>query len=554
MKNKEFSDTNNDLINKLLFLQSNLNKLNEIESQFDQLEDTILEKDAFDDHGPTKGITSRGTARIIKNFINSLNNIRRRKFIEKGGLASVFDKSSLIDIESLVSEFYNLAFKTKGDTNDFISAIENSGLEEIYQFNQYMNKMHLNQKEKYLSYMVCVMSNQQRICSLKNILNTEGKWPLSEIEKNLVENHLSELRQADNDIINDPLQSEMSQKLKNFLNACNNIKNGEQTSENYLDVLRFLAPKNLNYSALVNNKSINMCGHSAGIRTLIDKMVASKDLVNPEDSRNFYIDGARPFIEALVDGNRKFTAYTIKESIEKEIETIESKLDSTSLKLHRLRLSLKNFNSKNLNNEERDYYHTNNGKKKPSRVQTIDMINFEYFNISKTPDTIKKFNKELDFDINNTITKYSSICAALAIQPIPFADIFILTPTQILMGKKIAELRGYEIKKDSIELILKEISGIIGMGIIAQQLVIGSYKTFLPFLGAITTIPIIYGLTFGIGKVMDYYITAKVNGQQINKNEIEKIFKYSREIGELEGKLKENEIKTTALNINPPRA
>lgn len=161
---------------------------------------------------------------------------------------------------------------------------------------------------------------------------------------------------------------------------------------------------------------------------------------------------------------------------------------------------------------------------------------------SKDSTIIKKTDNLLELEINNTIKNYSAICAALAIQPVPFADIFILTPTQILMGKKIASLRGYEIKENSIESILKEISGIIGMGIIAQQLVIGAYKTFLPFLGGFTTIPVVYGLTYGIGKTMDYYILAKINGTQINKREIEKIFKSSRSIGEREGKAKEKDI------------
>jgi uncharacterized protein (DUF697 family) len=160
--------------------------------------------------------------------------------------------------------------------------------------------------------------------------------------------------------------------------------------------------------------------------------------------------------------------------------------------------------------------------------------------------SINKKNNHIEIEITNTIRNYSGICAVLAIQPIPFADIFILTPTQILMGEKIASIRGYEIKENTIKSILKEISSIIGMGIIAQQLLIGAYKTFLPFLGGITTIPAVYGLTYGIGKTMDYYIVAKINGNKINKSEIEKIFKSSQEIGEREGKSQEKEIQAKA--------
>ena len=68
----------------------------------------------------------------------------------------------------------------------------------------------------------------------------------------------------------------------------------------------------------------------------------------------------------------------------------------------------------------------------------------------------------------------------------------------------------------------------------------------MPFFGGVTTIPVVYGLTYGIGKVMDYYILAKINGTSINKSDIEKIFKSSRELGQREGKAKEKEIQARA--------
>lgn len=548
MENKESNEKNDKLINNLLFLQIKLNKLHETESQFDQLEDAIMKKDSFDDYGSAKGITSSGSSRILNSFIKSLNYVIRKSFLEKNGLASDFDENLLVDRDALVSEFYNLAFETKENTNTFIYAIENSRIEEIWQFNDYMNKMYPNEKKIYLSSMIRVISIQQTISSLKNIANTEGKWPLSETEKNMVENHLSELQQADNDVFNNRFKSDITQKYQAFLDSYKNIKSGNHSNEDYLVILRLLTPKSVRYSALINNKTINLCGHNVNVRTLIQKMVKSGVMDNPNEPNKIYISQARPFIEAIVDSNRKFTAYTIKESIEKEIKTIESKLDLNTLRLQRMRIKLMSYKSTGI--EEGDYYHTLDGEKKLGRIQPIDMDNFKHSNIPPPPITTKKVTDELEIEINNTIKKYSAICAGLAIQPIPFADIFILTPTQILMGKKIADLRGYEIKENSIEIILKEISGIIGMGIIAQQLVIGAYKTFLPFFGAITTIPVVYGLTYGIGKSMDYYINTKINGKPINKSELEKIFKSSREIGEREGKLKEKEIKTSSKKLN----
>ena len=41
-----------------------------------------------------------------------------------------------------------------------------------------------------------------------------------------------------------------------------------------------------------------------------------------------------------------------------------------------------------------------------------------------------------DQKISQTILFFSAICAAVAVQPIPFADIFVLTPLQAYMGTR----------------------------------------------------------------------------------------------------------------------
>ncbi len=80
--------------------------------------------------------------------------------------------------------------------------------------------------------------------------------------------------------------------------------------------------------------------------------------------------------------------------------------------------------------------------------------------------------------IDKLLIFFSSVCAATAVQPIPFADIFILTPIQLYMGTLIAEARGY---KFSMSEIYKEILGVLGLSFLAQQTAIGLYKLGLPF-------------------------------------------------------------------------
>ena len=144
--------------------------------------------------------------------------------------------------------------------------------------------------------------------------------------------------------------------------------------------------------------------------------------------------------------------------------------------------------------------------------------------------------KPQDEKVTKIIKITSVVCAGLAIQPIPFADIFILTPMQGLMGSRIAAVRGIPISNnDSIETI-KQILGTIGLGLTAQQLVIGGYKTFIPFAGGLFTIPIVFGLTYGIGRVMDQYFINRSKGRILNRDELRKIFKQGKKEGKEEGK------------------
>ena len=147
-----------------------------------------------------------------------------------------------------------------------------------------------------------------------------------------------------------------------------------------------------------------------------------------------------------------------------------------------------------------------------------------------------KFVKNNTYGINNLkippdekveklLLRFSAICAAVAIQPIPFADIFVLTPIQLYMGKLIGEARGY---KFTLSQIYKEILALIGLAFLAQQTAIGLYKTVLPFLGAITTIPLVFILTYTIGKVMDFYFVSKTQGKKVTKDDLMNVFKQAK--------------------------
>lgn len=140
------------------------------------------------------------------------------------------------------------------------------------------------------------------------------------------------------------------------------------------------------------------------------------------------------------------------------------------------------------------------------------------------------------------IHTFSVTCAAVAVQPIPFADIFVLTPMQAYMGVRLSAIRGMPLSKPASKDMLKEIAGIVGLGMTAQQIALGLYKVGLPFLAGFTTIPLVYGLTYAIGRVMDFYLEKKSKGEIVSKVDLEAMWEKYRKEGKEKAKSAKGEI------------
>ena len=109
------------------------------------------------------------------------------------------------------------------------------------------------------------------------------------------------------------------------------------------------------------------------------------------------------------------------------------------------------------------------------------------------------------------------------------------------MGKEIASIRGYSVTEMEMIDIIKKISGAISLGYLAQQTVLVLYKIGLPGFGGFMTIPLVYGLTYAIGKIMDYYLVQEKTGKGVNMKDIaeywKKFFKEGKKLGK--GKVKD---------------
>ncbi|QEH81144.1 DUF697 domain-containing protein [Sphingomonas sp. C8-2] len=141
-----------------------------------------------------------------------------------------------------------------------------------------------------------------------------------------------------------------------------------------------------------------------------------------------------------------------------------------------------------------------------------------------------------DKKVDQIIVIFSTACAAIAIQPIPFADFFILTPLQAYMGARLAAIRGVPLSEAQAAEIVKEIMGVVGMGLVAQQAGIAAAKIFFPIVGGVATLPVVFGLTYAIGKVMDFYLLNKAAGRAPNAAELKAAWKQAAILGKSKAK------------------
>jgi uncharacterized protein (DUF697 family) len=148
--------------------------------------------------------------------------------------------------------------------------------------------------------------------------------------------------------------------------------------------------------------------------------------------------------------------------------------------------------------------------------------------------------------VDKIIVIFSVGCGAIAVQPIPFADIFILTPLQAYMGTRLAAIRGLKLSEQESTDLIKQLMGVVGLGLVAQQLGIAAAKILFPIFGGVATVPVVFGLTYAIGNVMDKYIVAKVAGRTMTPDEIKKAWKDAKKSGEAEGKRRQEEIRRNA--------
>jgi uncharacterized protein (DUF697 family) len=85
--------------------------------------------------------------------------------------------------------------------------------------------------------------------------------------------------------------------------------------------------------------------------------------------------------------------------------------------------------------------------------------------------------------------------------PIPFADIWTITPVQMLMVRAIGNIYGYKINPQTV----KEILAVVGGGMIGQQVCLALFKIGMPGAGGFGGAAFVFFWTHGMGNAAELY-------------------------------------------------
>lgn len=114
------------------------------------------------------------------------------------------------------------------------------------------------------------------------------------------------------------------------------------------------------------------------------------------------------------------------------------------------------------------------------------------------------------------VRQMSAIAAATITPiPIPFADIWTVTPVQMLMVRAIGNIYGYKIDGNTA----KEMFAVVGGGMLGQQVCLALFKIGLPGAGGFGGAAFVFVWTHGIGKAAELYFQS---GMTATKQELEK--------------------------------
>jgi uncharacterized protein (DUF697 family) len=133
------------------------------------------------------------------------------------------------------------------------------------------------------------------------------------------------------------------------------------------------------------------------------------------------------------------------------------------------------------------------------------------FNLDVDPKLTPEQNAE------EVIRSAALLAGAIAVEPLPFADLLLITPLQVKMVLHIGKAYGFEVSTTRAREIVQELGATVAYGIAVRQVMRGLAKLALPVIGGLITAPAVYGWTYGLGRTAEAYFQRKQSGLPFGK-------------------------------------
>lgn len=153
----------------------------------------------------------------------------------------------------------------------------------------------------------------------------------------------------------------------------------------------------------------------------------------------------------------------------------------------------------------------------PLVKQVLDNFNFDV-----DPDLSREEN------VDEVIKSAALLAGAVAVEPVPFADILLITPVQAKMVLHIGKIYGFELTPERALEIARELGATVAYGLAARQVMRGIAKMALPLIGGLITAPAVYGWTFALGRLAQNYFERKHAGLPFEKTDKNRVIQEAK--------------------------
>ena len=149
------------------------------------------------------------------------------------------------------------------------------------------------------------------------------------------------------------------------------------------------------------------------------------------------------------------------------------------------------------------------------------------------PPLVKQVLDNFNFDVDPDLTPQENadeviksaalLAGAIAVEPIPFADMLLITPLQAKMVLHVGKIYGFDVTPERAREIAQELGATVAYGMVARQVMRGLAKLALPVIGGLITAPAVYGWTYALGRVAQNHFERKRQGLPPSRQEQVKV-------------------------------